>query len=119
MALVVEDLSGADVIYTITAEGAVVRAADVSHFIKDAFVKQSEKDRERHPPPDPTRLIQSNPTPIPDNPHLSERNDDRARQRGDVSLYHYYLRNMEWPRVMLFFFITVMTGIGGKMPREC
>jgi hypothetical protein len=47
----------------------------------------------------------------------SERHDDgTARQRGDLSLYSYYLRNMGWGRLAVFLFLTIMTGIWSRMP---
>ncbi len=116
-----EDLSGADVIYTITADGEVRRAADINQFVRDAFAKQSKRERERQPPPpENTHMLQPNTAPITDVPILlGERHDDQTvRQTGDFSLYNYYLRHMGWDRLVVFFFLTVMTGIWGRMPRK-
>lgn len=120
-ALVVEDLSGADVVYTIGADGEVQRAANVNQFVKEAFAKLSEKDRERQPPPptESSHILPSNLPPVPEMQRLGERHDDETvRQRGDLSLYRYYLRNMGWGRLGVFFVLTVMTAIFNRLPRK-
>ena len=114
-----EDLPAADVIYAITAGGEVRRAANVSQFVKDAFVKQSEKDRERQPPPDKNVNVQTDIPPVPDWAFFAERHDDlTTRQSGDLSLYDYYLRNMGYDWLALFFFVTLITGIWSRLPRK-
>ncbi|KAK3191252.1 hypothetical protein K4F52_002842 [Lecanicillium sp. MT-2017a] len=114
-----EDLSGADVVYTISADGEVQKAANVNQFVKDAFAKQSEKERQKQPPPKAgsSHVLPTEWPLVPDAPRFTEWHDDGTiRQKGDIGLYSYYLRAMGWGRLGVFFFLTVMTAIFSRMP---